>query len=456
MQDKIIALVDTHLKGTTREETLRKDIASHYLLRLGYCLTEDKRKWFLTQECDLFRARFRVMLPADQRAFMESSKLPFHTCTREEFDEIKDSLTATTLAITNSLQQAQAITQGSSPHETFYKVPFETVPDLVASRRVYLSKGFAYVSRDQVSSLVVQPFRSMLSKALVRLSRDWNGFLAKDEADRLGPLVQGISQRYLGPDYSDPSKRGPVGVVNAGDIPRLAQESFPLCMMNMISTLHDQHHLKHIGRMQLGLFLKGIGLPLEEAIKFWRMEMAQHAPGEKFDKQYLYNIRHNYGKEGKRQEYTPHSCQSIISTIPGAGQTHGCPYRTMNEDGLRAALGRLSVAPAKAEEAVKKAAAGHYQLACASAWEGKMGCSCDSGINHPNQYYEESRKVLVGDVEDNEETMAAAVGEGDGYEASAAAAALTMTPGPTTVKMGGGVVIGEGEGGDVTKVQKVA
>lgn len=43
------------------------------------------------------------------------------------------------------------------------------------------------------------------------------------------------------------------------------------------------------------------------------------------------------------------------------------------------------MAPAKVEEAVLKAAAGHFQLACASAWEGKHSCACDSGINHPNQ-----------------------------------------------------------------------
>lgn len=30
------------------------------------------------------------------------------------------------------------------------KVPFEEVPDLVASRRVFLSKGYAYVAMSQV------------------------------------------------------------------------------------------------------------------------------------------------------------------------------------------------------------------------------------------------------------------------------------------------------------------
>ncbi len=43
------------------------------------------------------------------------------------------------------------------------------------------------------------------------------------------------------------------------------------------------------------------------------------------------------------------------------------------------------VTPAKVDEACAKAKAGHFQLACAAVWEGKHGCSCETGINHPNQ-----------------------------------------------------------------------
>lgn len=50
------------------------------------------------------------------------------------------------------------------------------------------------------------------------------------------------------------------------------------------------------------------------------------------------------------------------------------------------------VSSGKVEEAVAKAKAGHYQLACAAAWEGKHGCSCESGINHPNQVGAMSRR----------------------------------------------------------------
>ena len=62
--------------------------------------------------------------------------------------------------------------------------------------------------------------------------------------------------RYLGPDYGDSDVRSAKGVVRAADIPALARTSFPLCMRAMYEALHAEHHLRHSGRMELGLFLK--------------------------------------------------------------------------------------------------------------------------------------------------------------------------------------------------------
>lgn len=43
-------------------------------------------------------------------------------------------------------------------------------------------------------------------------------------------------------------------------------------MRQLHQSLRENHHLRHGGRMQYGLFLKGIGLSLEQALQFWRSE----------------------------------------------------------------------------------------------------------------------------------------------------------------------------------------
>jgi DNA primase large subunit len=76
-------------------------------------------------------------------------------------------------------------------------------------------------------------------------------------------------------------------------------------MENLHDELRRNKHLKHWGRIQYGLFLKGIGLSLEQALIFWQIAFEKLTP-DQFTKQYAYNIRHSYGLEGKRTDYTPH------------------------------------------------------------------------------------------------------------------------------------------------------
>jgi len=62
---------------------------------------------------------------------------------------------------------------------------------------------------------------------------------------------------------------------------------------------------------------QGIGLPMEEALHFWRQEFAPRTTPEAFNKEYAYNVRHNYGKEGGRKDYTPYSCVKMITATIG-------------------------------------------------------------------------------------------------------------------------------------------
>lgn len=214
---------------------------------------------------------------------------------------------------------------------------------------MFLKSGKAYVPNSQEYSLVAAEFASRLAKALeVRLS--WlcepQRFLTSsrqltakalprlDEDTRLVPILSHLSMGFMAGITSDYSFTSTADgeAVTADMVPELAVQSFPLCMRNMQDTLKGSKHLKHEGRMQYGLFLKvrvpnlrlfsraiqllirinlrrtqGIGLSVEEALAFWRKSFSS-ITDDKFNKEYRYNIRHNYGLEGSRKNYTPKSC----------------------------------------------------------------------------------------------------------------------------------------------------
>ena len=60
-----------------------------------------------------------------------------------------------------------------------------------------------------------------------------------------------------------------------------------------LQVLATTHHIKYKSRLHYGLFLKGIGLTLEDALKFFRGEFTKKADTDidKFEKEYAYGIR---------------------------------------------------------------------------------------------------------------------------------------------------------------------
>ena len=52
-------------------------------------------------------------------------------------------------------------------------------------------------------------------------------------------------------------------------------------MRHLHETVRKEHHLRHFGRLQYGLFLKSIGLTLEQAMTFWRTEFVKKMDAEK-------------------------------------------------------------------------------------------------------------------------------------------------------------------------------
>ncbi|XP_072533158.1 DNA primase large subunit [Salminus brasiliensis] len=369
--------------GPTELEKRRKDHISHFILRLAYCQTEDLRRWFIQQEMDLFRYRFSDLPSKYKTEFLHRNNLKYDTISAEEKMNLKDQLI-------NSSFGFSGITVAE---QDFYKVPFQDALDLVRTRKVFLRGGYAYIPHQEIVAIVLNDFRTRLSKALALTARS---LPAVQSDERLQPLLNHLSHAYVGQDYSIQKN---IGKISLEQIDPLSAKSFPLCMRQLHKALREHHHLRHGGRMQYGLFLKGIGLTLEQALQFWRSEFIRgKVDTDKFDKAYAYSIRHMFGKEGKRTDYTPYSCMKVIlSNPPSQGDYHGCPFRHSDPELLKQKLQSYKLSPSGIVQILELVKGMHYQLACQKYYELTHNIE-DAGfsLNHPNQYFMESQKLLGG------------------------------------------------------------
>lgn len=371
-------------------EPRRKDHISHFILRLAYCQSEDLRRWFIQQEMDLLRFRFSI-LPKDKvQDFLRDSHLHFEAISNEE----KNLRAKEIIASSPHLNE--------SPLESVYKIPFADALDLFRGRRVYLEDGFAYVLLKDIVAIILNEFRTKLSKALALTARS---LPAVQSDERLQPLLNHLSHSYTGQDYS---AQGSAGKISLEQIDSLSTKSFPPCMRQLHKALRDNHHLRHGGRMQYGLFLKGIGLTLEQALQFWKQEFIRgKMDPDKFDKGYSYNIRHSFGKEGKRTDYTPFSCLKIIlNNPPSQGDYHGCPFRHSDPELLKQKLQSYKISPGGISQILDLVKGTHYQVACQKYFEITHNVDdCGFSLSHPNQFFMESQRILNGGKEMKKESV---------------------------------------------------
>ena len=137
--------------------------------------------------------------------------------------------------------------------------------------------------------------------------------------------------------------------------------------------------------------MQGIGLKLEDALRFWRTEFTKSMPVDKFDKEYAYGVRYNYGKEGKRTDYTPYACMKIIQSSPATGEHHGCPFRVFTKDQLSVTLQKKGVSSAQVAEINELVKNHHYQVACKRYFALQHGGTEGDRVGtHPNSYFSES------------------------------------------------------------------
>ncbi|KFV71402.1 DNA primase large subunit [Dryobates pubescens] len=367
-------------------EARRKDHISHFILRLAYCQSEDLRRWFLQQEMDLLRYRFNQLTPGLMQKFLEYVNLSFEAVSEDLKNELAEELCASTPGFSMIKVKEQ----------TFYKVGLADAVDLFRARRVFIKEGFAYVPLKDIDAIVLNSYRAKLSKALAVTARS---LPAIQSDERLQPLLKHLSHAYVGPEYSVQKNTGKISLEDIDALAALAQpctgESVlpPACVTH---TAASSSSCAVLSGSVLGGFI--VLLALQQLQGFVPLLV-------QFDKGYAYSIRHSYGREGRRTDYTPYSCMKIIiSNPPSQGDYHGCPFRHCDAELLRQKLQAYKVPPAGITQILELVKGMHYQLACQKYFElthevDDVGFS----LNHPNQYFTESQRLLSGAREGKKE-----------------------------------------------------
>ncbi|XP_050732971.1 DNA primase large subunit-like isoform X2 [Eriocheir sinensis] len=315
---------DSLIEGTKR------DTESYFILKLA-ALSDRKLEAFITEaEANFFEHRLKCGGPLTiKTAIAETvSHLATALKTWRMTGDQRKSMTQINKILKNLMVNGMVECSGREQCWHSIEVYFTFVLPLVRTREVVLRLGMAEVECHQVVILLrclFEELSALVDKQLVSSK----AVEAAHEDERLSQVMTRLQllfrRTWLG-GTPRPSRSLKHQEVEA------QSKYFPLCMKNLFRKLHQTNRLRHPERFRLTLFLKDIGLPLEENIAFWEKYYSkcsagacEHTWGAR-EKRYIYSIRHIYGLEGARYNRPSHSCSTLQSIQPSLQDMGGCPF----------------------------------------------------------------------------------------------------------------------------------
>eukprot|EP01064_Diplonema_japonicum_P027581 TRINITY_DN400_c0_g3_i1.p1 TRINITY_DN400_c0_g3~~TRINITY_DN400_c0_g3_i1.p1 ORF type:complete len:617 (+),score=83.45 TRINITY_DN400_c0_g3_i1:66-1853(+) len=387
------------------------DSIAHWACRLAFCGEEKWRNWFLKYEETLFKGRVMGLSVSDQQTLLKRHTGLTETLWTSLSEEQIETLALMETKFDRTARKQTAAEVLRSKNRRYYLVDFTSVPSLVKDRKVVVFKGKAFITHEQAMAKLVEAFRESVTKGLqdaLRARPD----IAEREKDRVSAFLNKAVLESMNVVDRSRAKQGPEAVLDIEDIGDHSAMHFPLCMRSMDKHLRATRNLKYEGRFQYGVFLKQAGLSLDQAMKFFSQTMTLRVTTAKFPKsEYGYGVRSLYGREGKKTDYTAHSCHTlIVSKAPGPGACHGCPFRHTHESKLRPMLmeprsfptvkgkekivqlnSTIQLKEAQVQDVMKKVSTGHISAACRSYFNATHpGHPENHSFSNPLAYYQSS------------------------------------------------------------------
>ncbi|CAD8210212.1 unnamed protein product [Paramecium octaurelia] len=407
LHSKAIKLYNEYSCYEGKDKFWIDDNAAHFFLELAYSESDEKINEFIKYQRHLFQIRCEAQLENEQtneRLLKIYKKLlgdnEITKISKQEWDEDipKQLRLPNQVDQSNKLGNYVILGTGKSQlrnfnnvntYLKFFKTPFYNVLHSVSSIHTFLKNGFAYIYEDELKNCLLDVFLGKMRKRMQanQYKFQYEELMKNDEIVKMFKKIQQTDSGMLSQKLQNFEQDS----LNALTVRQQSKDHFPLCMEYLIDRLEVNHHLKHSGRQQIQLFFKSAGMKVNEAIKYMKMQFQQKISEQDFNKNYLYNIRHNYGLEGKRENYQCYSCSYNMKQNPGNDEYHGCPIKNFNSDVLEKYLKSKSYEETDIKKIIELKKGNHFQLACTEIWHLKnKGNQTGLIIDNPIVFYRES------------------------------------------------------------------
>ncbi|XP_015595665.1 probable DNA primase large subunit isoform X2 [Cephus cinctus] len=360
------------------------DKLGHFILRLLSTTSIDLYSYWITRETLLFMHRLNHITVKQLYRLMK--KIAAEMLEKEEKSILENSL----LEISKFLVQPQVLNHILSSEHTSdceayrCKLRFESVPDLVQMRLLYLEQGFCIVPCSKWKEVLQSLFHRFVKDEVFFMNSELSSNIIECDS-RLHSLNQRVQYQVLREGFG-------CGRITVGNVDEEAKK-FPLCMYHLHRTLRSRHRLSHYARFYYSLFLKECGMKLSDAIHYWKNEYSKpHSctsvcshNWQSSEKKFLYSIRHLYGLEGSRKSYHAPSCSVICST--GSRYEGGCPFIHFDKAVLRSILTDL-LTEKQVDNYIKSLSKQEPEKACTALFKlMQIQNGGDITIRSPVQFY---------------------------------------------------------------------
>ncbi|MHA1168365.1 MAG: hypothetical protein ACTSRU_11125, partial [Candidatus Hodarchaeales archaeon] len=305
VQKNINSVLNLHYDHAAfRSPELMNDyMKGHLFLRLAGAHSEKLKSWIIEAEGDLFVALYRNSSNANQvkiaKYLFEPKNLLFLTNLKsrlimeENYDELKEIFYKYT-----------------NPLETWC-VRFSQVPWLISKRKGFLFRSWLIQEKNFFTTSLKIKFEKELRKQIDQLK----GKVGIDETidsaiksleNELKDIIQ--IQARQGEFNIDSSKL-------AGKSLPEEVDAFPPCVRYLVTDLEVNGYLSHAHRLQLGWFLKKIGVTVDDQMRYWYEKSVDNIgiSYEGFVRRIGCQIRHIYGLEGGKIDYNMPKCKKCQS-----------------------------------------------------------------------------------------------------------------------------------------------